>query len=387
MTRPTVLLLNGAEAELLLPTDVLLTMPFADGADSADALAAAVDDAHANGGSALRDLVLVVGGAWLECATITLPPLPTADQRRALQFQAARHFPFTGDVASTLVPPLAVACDAAWLGGVALAFASARSLTVLALPVAAAACGLSGAWHSAATRTSVQHLTFTVSGGVLQEVRRQRGAAAASARALDTAALLRAVQQRGVAAWSLAAQLLDTPMELAHLASQRRAWWRAGALVAAAALFAIWATGQSRERLLVATQSEMAAAERDAAPALAALERLRRTAHERDALRASAAAAQRADAPSHVLARLGTLLPTSAFVQHLEWDGTRWRIDGSATDAAALIPRLDADAEIDAVRMLAPSTRFLDGTTPRSSFSIGFAMRGAPPAGRSNGAP
>ncbi|MBY0492250.1 MAG: PilN domain-containing protein, partial [Gemmatimonadaceae bacterium] len=128
--------------------------------------------------------------------------------------------------------------------------------------------------------------------------------------------------------------------------------------------------------LLAAAEAAQEAAAADAAGALAAQARLLRADRESALLQRANADAAHPGAPSLVIARLGALLPPSAFVQHLEWDGRQWKIDGSAIDAAGLVPRLDAVPVFEQVRSLAPSTRFLDGGTPRSSFSIGFAVRG-----------
>ena len=99
---------------------------------------------------------------------------------------------------------------------------------------------------------------------------------------------------------------------------------------------------------------------------------------EQTAIAAADRGAARADAPPAVLARLGAVLPRDAFMQRLEWTGTEWRIDGSANDAAALVPLLDADAAFVNVRAAAPSTRYLENGRPRSSFSIVFQTTSAP---------
>jgi len=63
-------------------------------------------------------------------------------------------------------------------------------------------------------------------------------------------------------------------------------------------------------------------------------------------------------------------------MQRLEWNGSEWRIDGSANDAAVLVPLLDADAQFVGVRAAAPSTRYLENGRSRSSFSIVFQTAG-----------
>ena len=83
-----------------------------------------------------------------------------------------------------------------------------------------------------------------------------------------------------------------------------------------------------------------------------------------------------------VLARLGGVLPRDAFVQRLDWDGTVWRIDGSATNAPAIVPMLDGDSMFADVRIVAATTRFMDMGKQRESFSISFQTR---QAGGANG--
>ena len=72
------------------------------------------------------------------------------------------------------------------------------------------------------------------------------------------------------------------------------------------------------------------------------------------------------------------------FVQRLDWDGTVWRIEGSAANAPAIVPMLDSDALFSDVRIVAATTRFLDMGRQRESFSISFQTRHS---GGANGAP
>jgi hypothetical protein len=395
MSAPAVLYVNAHTAQLLLPSGALDTLPVP---DDLDAFGRAVESRVRGAASAARELVVVIGGAWLDCAQPSLPALPVRDQRRALHFQADREFTLTPPLALTVSGVVAVAADAARLSALRTALGWIRLRAVVGLPEAMAAAGLSGTWRADATVTTPEQLVVTLAEGRVQDARRVRGdlaavatapvPASAAVRVLDVPALLRAVQTRGPGLWDETRQLLDVATEAQFARERRGAWVRAGVLCTAAVAFMAWAYAQRCERQLAATRAEIAEATRDAAPALAAAERLRRATAEHDAIAASAVTVARANNPVRVLARLGAVLPSGAFVQHLEWDGTSWRIDGSATDAAQLVPRLDADPEIERVQVLAPSTRFLDSGTPRSSFSIGFQVRPATArVGGTNGAP
>ena len=373
----SVVLLEAEQALLLGEQGQPVSVPWS--TTRPEALAESVQQAAPDA----RGVVLVVGGAWLECARPPLPPVAPALQRRTLHFQADRFFATPGGLAFSVFGELALAAEASWITALREAFApSIAVLAVTTLPHAATLAGVAGEWHASAGRG--EYLLMRLESGALAEVRRVRGAAPPTLRLLDVATVLRAAQRHSARAWSPNEQLLDIASEAALARTAQRAWWRAAVVTAGALMALAWGIEQWRSRALDETRALVARLARDAAPALDAETRIRRAADEAAMIGTAATSAARADAPSQVLARLGALLPKSAFVQRLEWDGAQWRLDGSASDAAALVPLLDADPEIEAVRSLAPSTRFFDNGVPRSSFSIGFRLRGAPPA---DGAP
>jgi hypothetical protein len=117
---------------------------------------------------------------------------------------------------------------------------------------------------------------------------------------------------------------------------------------------------EARERALLTTLE----------PARAARARLERAQLELAQLGSLAQAAGTATAPLPLLAALGELLPDDAVVDRLAWDGVTWRLDGSARDAAALVPRLAADPRLREVRSAAPSQQFSEGGVVRRSFAI-----------------
>lgn len=380
MSRPSVVLIEGTQAWILPSQGPLTAVPFSgdEGAD-APSLAAVRDAILANG--AARDVVLVIGGAWLHSARPSLPPLPPSDRRRAVHHQSERFFAVRGTVASTVYDAVAVACDASWLRALrAQCAAWATIRAVLALPEAVAASG-SGAWHGDATPAPrgapPATIQLDVHTGVVADVRIVRGAPSASSRPVDRDMVLRAVQRGAARGWPRERQLLDVATDDALARTTQRAWWRAAALLTASVGLLLWALGRHRERQLAAAEVAMQSAETEAAGALAAQARLMRSQRESAELDAANARARSPGVPSQVIATLGRLMPPTAFVQHLEWDGRQWKIEGSAVDAAALVPRLDAVPTFEQVRSLAPSTRFLDGGTTRGSFSIGFQIRDA----------
>jgi len=52
-----------------------------------------------------------------------------------------------------------------------------------------------------------------------------------------------------------------------------------------------------------------------------------------------------------------------------------WQIDGTALDAAAIVPLLDRDDRFEDVRFLSASSRFRDGDRTYETFSIAFRVR------------
>lgn len=380
MSAPTVVMLEGTQAFVLPPSGSVRTVPID---SNLSQWSDAIRDAAGVTGAATPSVVLIIGGAWFEVARPALPPMAARDRRRALHHQADRFFAIGEPIASTIYDEVVVACSANWLAAVRRALAVwARVDAVLALPEAAALLPTNGAVVADATSIGPDgsrhgaSVVLTIRGGAVRDARAKRGAPTAEQASvpLDIAAMLARVQSHG-ATWSAAQQLLDATDESAMARALTWRWWRASAFLAASLLFTTWALGTWRERTLIAAQRAMQAATSDGSAALAARDRLARAEREAALIANATGATSRRESPSAVLVRLGALIPSSAFVQRLEWDGQQWRIDGSATDAAALVPRLDGDGHFDGVRSLAPSTRFLDGGAQRSSFSIGFTVR------------
>jgi hypothetical protein len=363
---------------LLLEADVVYALP-REGAATADRVASRttwhpdepgplVEALRAEFGTP-TSLVVIVGLGLLEIAEPQLPPVPNDVRVRMLQRDSDRYF--------ALREPAAVATD----GRVAFAVPS-RLLTswidalsawspvraVVTVAEAAARGGHDGRWAVEAGAGSTGQLT--IRDQRVQDARRTRGRPAETDRALTIADLAGGAWR--AAAGGLDQQLLDVSMRERMQRQRARRWWQSATVAAAALVLLAWSVDRWRERQFLALQREAQTLELATAGARGAQERLVRAQGERAAIEAADARAARPDAPPAVLARLGTLLPRDAFVQRLEWNGAEWRIDGSASDAAALVPLLDADAQFVGVRTAAPSLRYLENGRSRSSFSISF---------------
>ena len=335
-------------------------------------------------------VVVVVGLGFLETALPQLPPVDNARRVRMLQRDSDRYFALREPVAVATDGPVAFALPAATLAAWADAIGAWSPVrAVLSIGQVAAAAGVSGRFTVDAGAGATGWLT--IADGRVQEARRVRATATADAdaTATDTPAR-RSLPLAAIAdgAWRAAdgplnGQLLDAGMRAQAARQRTHRLWQAAAVTAAALVLLGASVNRWRDRQLAAMQREVTALTPLAATARDAQRRLQQAAAENRQLTAAATQRAAADAPAAVLARLGALLPRDAFVQRLEWNGREWRIDGSAADAAALVPLLDADPLFDAVTTAAPSTRFVEAGRPRSSFAIVFTTTvPTSPAGR-----
>ncbi|WP_169307598.1 hypothetical protein [Gemmatimonas aurantiaca] len=351
-------------------------------------------------GGVPTSLVLVVGLAFLEAAQPALPPVASDVQHRMLLADHERFFVTDGPLAVVVDGAWAFACEATTMRDWWESFnAIATVRAVMALPTAIRLCGLTGTW--AVPCGPGESGLVTVSSRGITDVRRSRttnsaradhiasagadaaastasGATTGAAMPLDVPTCGRLLGTRdGV---SLTDQLLDATLK-ARLVSQGRArHWRAAALVATGVLLFAWALSVRQARTIAALRVEHARLEALSSAPRAAQLRMVAAQQEQIILDAATGDADALASPLGALARIGAIVPADAFVQRLEWNGERWRIDGSAVDAARLVPLLDADSAIVDVQSLAPSTRFMDGGRPRNSFSIGFRFSGTPSA-------
>jgi len=166
--------------------------------------------------------------------------------------------------------------------------------------------------------------------------------------------------------------LLDSRLEADFQSQRARRGWTSVAIFAGALVLLGVATDARHNEALRAHQqasdSLLAASEpaRMAAVRLAELEREARILNARDT----------AADPLSIVATLSRLLPRDVFVERVHWDGAEWRIDGSADQAASIVPSLDSMSRFTNVRVLTASTRFRDGARVRESFSVAFKVMG-----------
>ncbi len=318
--------------------------------------------------------VLVLGLGFLEIARPELPPLTANARRDVLLWDSDRYFPLDGDIAVAWSNGTAFAMPSFTLDALVRAFdtlAPVRAVTTIAH--ACLLAGLDGTMRVDAGRDEYGQLLMA--GGVLREARRVRNAVPPNTSA-------RTVETREIARASLS--LLNTPGDHLLLNAQlaerfagvrRKRWLSSGAVLLASLVLLAWSADARRGRELTTLRQRTGELRTAAAPAMIAQQRLVRATTERAMLTAADSMARVGAGPTTVLAHLATILPSDAFVQRLEWDGIVWRIDGSATDAARIVPLLDADAHFQDVRFVAASTRFVDGSRQRESFSIAFRTR------------
>ena len=79
--------------------------------------------------------------------------------------------------------------------------------------------------------------------------------------------------------------------------------------------------------------------------------------------------------PLRVLAALGERLPRDVTVLNARAIGDEWRIDGTATNAAAILPALDGDPRFVDARFLAATARYREGGKTYESFSLAFRAK------------
>lgn len=171
----------------------------------------------------------------------------------------------------------------------------------------------------------------------------------------------------------LSAMLLDASIEQS-LGSRRvqRQWFSYAALAAAVLLLAA-SVNARRTNTLRATQHAVDSLAQLAIPGLASQKQLAQLNEELRVLTARDGASRD---PLSVVATLSLALPADAFVERIAWDGSEWRIDGSANQAASVVPHLDSARTFTDVRVLSASTRFRDGARMRESFAVAFKVRG-----------
>jgi len=382
MTRPLVLVLESSQLQVVPASGSPFTVPWT--ASDPETAARAV----AERAGAPASVVIVVGLAFLEITRATLPPVGRAEQLQMLRHAPDRYFALSGAAAVATEGPVAFALESTQLTQWVRAFSVLGPVAgVLTIAQAAVWTGASGVVTLDAGHDAQGALT--IEDGQLCDARRMRRANGADGAPVDSVlqvqqlldgAPLDVIASARAAARvldaSLDMQLLDAPLHAQMQRARRRGDWRTVAVIVAAALLLMAALDWRAQRQLVALEREVQRLEPLAVPARDAQSRWQRATEEVERLQQIATLAASPNAPDAVLARVSARLPADAFVQRLSWDGAVWRLDGSARDAAALVPLLSADSTLREVQSAAPSTRYLDGGVTRSSFSLTFTTAG-----------
>jgi hypothetical protein len=359
---------------------------------------AAVAELRAQLGRARR-IGIAVGLAFLDVQRVALPPVRGEARRRMIALDPARVFPLHEPVVVALaddVAPARGAGDAAERGEPAFAASREQVRRWIAAferwapveSVEAAPSALTRALRAGPAPTDGDHRlaaaageegVVQVRGGRVTSVRRaprwQTDGEAADVALPSDPSRVAIGAALGVDDAPAAVQLL--PDDHAHGVSRRRAAavTRAAALCGLAAGLALAAADRQRERRAIALERAI----RAELPRAAAAESLRaRLAAFDEAARTGAEVAARRVDPLAVLGALGERLPDGAAITALRMEGDAWTVDGTARDAAALVPRLAGDARLAEVRALAPSTRYVERGTPTETFSIAFRAAGVP---------
>ncbi len=342
----------------------------------------AVSLLRAQFGPATR-IAISVGLGFLHPKHVSLPPAPVAARRRMLALEPDRFFPVQGEpVVVSALPDsdVAFAADAAAVQAWIEAFEAWAPVETIEPAPASLARALgdraSGSYvvPSVAGETGVLELRA----GKVQSARRIPGEAGRT----DTVPLpnhgrvpapfLAAYgAARGIGDDLAAALLPDAHAARIRGRRIRRTATSAVACVVAL-LTALWAWDRSRERTLERIRGEVALLETRAETALAMRDQLAALDVEIATLRDRGRG--RAD-PLHVLAALSERLPTDVTVLVMRASGEDWQVDGTARDAATILPLLDGDDRFEGVRFLSATARFREGNRTYETFSIAFRVR------------
>jgi hypothetical protein len=327
---------------------------------------------------------LAIGLGFLEVARLDLPPVAPAERARMVElepdryFAAANHESFVATVAPD--ESIAFAAPSSRLESWIAAFESWAPVEwVEPSPVALA---------RAMGRDATATYGMDAADGEFGLVQLDRGRLVSVRRTLDQNAArdARPVPAIGSTRPPFAAAvgvvrrrtggdapaLAPDPRRQRIVGRQRAAV--VGSLLTAvvAILFAIWAADRWRDRTLADLDARIAQAESQSAAADSALRMLR--SRESEAAALWSVAANRAD-PFGALAAISAALPREANVLSARATGNDWQIDGTASDASALVPLLDRHAQFDSVRFLSASSRYRDGSRSYETFSIALRFR------------
>jgi hypothetical protein len=329
-------------------------------------------------------VALAIGLDQLHVKHVELPPAAPRVRRQMIAVEPDRFFPVQNDqVIVGLAGAVAFAVDQSTLDRWTRAFeawAPVESVEAAPVALARALADVEDGTYSFALGDGEVGVVET-RGRTLAGARHVSGPAADDARdrsrALPT---VRGVAPELLVAWG-AARGLDGDLETMMLGdAQRRTIERrrlrriAGAAAACviALGFGLWALDRSREDVLARLTADQAALEARAAPGAALRAQLASLDREETISRNVTSA--RTD-PLRVLAALGERLPRDVTVLNARAIGDEWRIDGTATNAAAILPALDGDPRFADARFLAATARYREGGRTYESFSLAFRVK------------
>lgn len=331
-----------------------------------------------------RRIALSVGLGFLHVKRVKLPPAPAAERRRILALEPDRFFPVQGEalvISLADQASLAFAADADQLGRWIDAFGVwAPVENVEASPLSLLRAVGRSTQGTFGVPAGAQELGIVeIQDGQVRSARRVPAELAASVVAEPLPALGRLPGEfsialgaaRGIGGSADAMLLPDGNRERLERRRLRRLSVTA-VVCAALCVLALGSLDRSRERTLQRILSEAASVGPGALPAVRLRDRL--AAMDRESAAITEIAGRRLD-PLRVLAVLSERLPDDATVLSLRASAADWQIDGTALDAAAIVPLLDRDDRFEDVRFLSASSRFRDGDRTYETFSIAFRVR------------
>jgi hypothetical protein len=330
-------------------------------------------------------IALAVGLAFMHLKHVKLPPAPPAERKRILALEPDRFFPVQDEaLVVSLVDEedFAFACAADLLDRCVAAFERWAPVDL----VEPAPLSLSRALGKNSSANFVVPAAANEQGVVELHEGRVRSArrivAAADTPVAKPVPAIGGLPAEYTIAFG-AARGVDAPAETMLLPDQRihrirqrrvQRFALTAALCLASLLFALWSVDRSRERTLQRVTAEIVSLRPRAAQALQASDRL--SAINRESTAITDLAGRRIN-PLVVLAALSEHLPEGVTVLNLRANGDVWQVDGTARDAAAIVPLLDRDERFEDVRFLSASARFREGDRTYETFSIAFRVRPA----------
>jgi len=326
---------------------------------------------------------LALGLDYIHAKEVDLPPAPPRVRRQMLAVEPDRFFPVLEErVVVGLDGSIAFGAEQTMLDRWIEAFETwAPVESVEAAPVALARVVAPAGDGSFTFGLADDALGIVdVRAGGLAGVRHLASSPANVGVAGHALPSIRGVAPESLAAWGAALGVdgsidgMMVPDRLRETIARRRTRRVAGAAAACALAlaFAIWAVDRSRDDVLARLEADQAALESRAAPAAALQARL--VLMDREEAVAGSVSATRMD-PLRVIAALGERLPRDVTVLSARAIGDEWRIDGTATNAAAILPALDGDQRFADARFLAATARYREGGRTYESFSLTFRAK------------